>query len=191
MDNDSGFSFQEFVIPTRSTTLRGWHNDAWRAVHGKDAIRDGRDFQYHFERSAGKLVIRIGDCPIKKNAARYTLPQAECRFLVRVHAVKRFSGQRERPVSTEEMPDWITQRMSGFAIRPGITVSPLEWYPMTWGEGALATTLVTGMLSVTDAEQALEVMTKGIGRARGFGFGMVMLLPLNQSDASAGNFLVA
>ncbi|MBU2765672.1 type I-E CRISPR-associated protein Cas6/Cse3/CasE [Acidithiobacillus ferrivorans] len=191
MDNDSGFSFQEFVVPTRSTTLRGWHNAAWSAVHGKDEVHGGRDFQFHFEREAGKLVIRTWDAPDKKNAVRYVLPKEECRFMVRVHAVKRLSGKRERPVSAEEMPDWIAQRMSGFSIRQGITVSPLEWYPMDWGKGALATTLVTGEVSVTDAGLALTTMTNGIGRARGFGLGMVLLLPLNQTESVTGSLLVA
>ncbi len=191
MDDNSNFSFQEFVVPTRSATLRGWHNDAWRAVHGKAVADGGRDFQFHFDGDAGKLVIRMWNGSDKKGVVRYMLPKGECRFMVRVHAVKRLAGKRERPVSTEEMPAWIARRMGGFTIRQEITVSPLEWYSMDWGKGALATTLITGTVSVTNAEQALATMTKGIGRARGFGLGMLMLLPLNQAKTFTGSFFAA
>lgn len=176
MDNESDLYFQEFVVSTRSTTLRGWHHDAWRAVHKKENV-DGRDFQFHFDEKAGKLVIRVLNGPVQKPAVRYVLPKEECRFMVRVHAVKRLNGKREQPVPLEEIPTWIAQRMRGFSIQDGLKVSPLEWYPMDWGKGALATTLVTGKVFVTDAESALMTMNRGVGRARGFGLGMVMLLP--------------
>ncbi|WP_163056729.1 type I-E CRISPR-associated protein Cas6/Cse3/CasE [Acidithiobacillus ferrooxidans] len=187
MDNDTNLSFQEFVVSTRSTTLRGWHNEAWKAVHGKKNVEDGRDFQFHFDQDVGKLLIRMKKGTDKKHSICYVLPKGECRFMVRVHAVKRLCGKRERPVSAEEMPAWIAQRMNGFAIRQEITVSPLEWYPMDWGKGALATTLVTGQAVVTDADQALATMSGGIGRARGFGLGMVILLPLAPSDQITGS----
>lgn len=73
---------------------------------------------------------------------------------------------------------WMEAHMPGFSILE-MDLSNLEWFFMNRNDRRpkISAYLVRGLAKVTDIQAAQRVLEQGIGRAKGFGFGMLMIVP--------------
>lgn len=99
---------------------------------------------------------------------------------------KRIHGKRVPLVDPDELKAWLERKAltGGFHL---VDQKPLEIGPMSEshfqrkGEtGYHGGVQFKGVLEVTDSQIFGETFTSGIGSAKGFGFGMLLLAPINQ-----------
>ena len=89
-------------------------------------------------------------------------------------------------VTVEQQVGWLLERQSLLGIDlnseagPTFTVTKREVRRFRRGEGSvtLATATFEGALRVTDATLLREALVKGIGRAKGYGCGLMTLVPV-------------
>lgn len=113
----------------------------------------------------------------------YTLPSVPFDFNIRFQPrewIRLLDGSWERVVlhNYDDVADWMYKRFpengieilsldSMFRIRLRASTKKLN--------GLLHATEVKGLVKVTDPEKAMSFVTKGIGRARAFGFGLLLV----------------
>jgi CRISPR system Cascade subunit CasE len=101
--------------------------------------------------------------------------------------------QNERQKKADEvallaMTDWMKRReaAAGFEIED-LTVIARQWIRIPRGKGrpaTIATTDVTGTVKVKNALAFRETMRSGLGRAKAFGCGMMMIKPAPSASAA-------
>ncbi len=93
-------------------------------------------------------------------------------------------GRHEAIFKPDELKTWIDNKAkdSGFHIldEPPLEISPPFSHYMAKNddEGTIFGVEFKGALNVFDKDKFLKALRKGIGRARGFGFGMLVLQPI-------------
>lgn len=99
-------------------------------------------------------------------------------------------GSHYAIIKTDELKEWITRRgeQGGFAIynEPRFEISPPVFHRLYKEdkklqkeyEGGIVGVEFKGALEVTNTENFLKTVREGVGRARGFGFGMLVLKPI-------------
>jgi CRISPR system Cascade subunit CasE len=108
-----------------------------------------------------------------------------------VHAVRVVDGQRTKPlghVTLAQQEDWLTTRVHkhGFALTssatsiPDLIVHDRETLRFSRQGGTVTLTTATydGVLEITDAPALRTALVTGIGRAKGYGCGMLTLAPI-------------
>lgn len=103
---------------------------------------------------------------------------------------ERVVGTIQGHVTVEQQLEWLASRADahGFGLRldengsPAVVVSQRnrEAFKRGSDEVTLATAVYDGTLTVTDADRMRATLCQGIGRAKGFGCGLVTLAPVRQ-----------
>lgn len=166
---------REMMFRTPSTTLRDVHKDVWRVAHSPADRGDGnRSFLFR-RYPDGVVLVRGPNLPARHSVAAAPLIEGkEYSFDVLVHPVKRIDGGKrgERLIPVDGLAEWLASRMQGFAI--------LDWKAaassfVMEGDVKLQGYEITGRLRVTDVDTAKNTASRGVGRAKGFGFGLLVL----------------
>jgi len=95
------------------------------------------------------------------------------------------NGRRDPLRTREELEAWIVRKGEQGGFRPvleTLRIIPLgRWYFQRKNQRGLHSAVdYRGMLEVTDAERFRESFRKGVGPAKGFGFGLLLLAPLRE-----------
>ncbi|MCH5277632.1 MAG: type I-E CRISPR-associated protein Cas6/Cse3/CasE [Desulfovibrionaceae bacterium] len=183
-----------------------WHKAAWQCFPGMpDADRDfllRLDWQENGCQVyilSGPEPVRPGWCPapgwevkeiapgfLRHERYRFDLLANPTRKLVvrDTEGKRRKNGRRVPLLHEDEQRRWLEGkgRQHGFCLEDGVplTVEPARRHPfLRQGTSGLHVGVrFRGVLSVTDRELFAAAFRKGVGSAKGFGFGMLLLQPI-------------
>lgn len=179
-----------------------WHQLAWCAFPGRDG--QPRDFLTRLDRCeregrfrllilSAQVPSRPADWPAGADAWQTReiggsfLSHGRYRFQLRANPTKRENASRKRlPLrSVKEQVAWLMRKAAqgGFSVDAAtlrISPSKREWFRVEKrGQGGVHHAVeFEGVLCVTDAALFRDAFTKGIGSAKGFGFGLLALVPV-------------
>jgi hypothetical protein len=175
---------REMLIQTPSATARDLHRDVWRMAHCSTDIQDGRSFQFALV-SDGRVLIRGPHLPAPHSRPAASLTTGDrWRFLIDVRTISRF-GSQERVLPQTEVPAWLAAHLPGFTLEPeALRVSLPRRRAFEEGR-TLPYRTIAGVVRVTNAAQAEQVLRTGVGRSKAFGFGMLVLTECLEGEASA------
>ncbi len=185
-----------------------WHQAVWQAFPGRDGAT--RDFLTRLDRCREnfRLIIvssmepvRPSWCPAGSWGTKL-IPESyftRRRFMFQLCAnpTKKVAskpdgtltrnGRRVSLGKREELVEWICRKgeQGGFAIDLGTlrTFSRgREYFERKGNRGLHSAVEFEGVLSVTDAEKFHETFRQGIGSAKAFGFGLLVIAPGSQSN---------
>lgn len=171
---------REMLFRTPSTTLRDLHRDVWRIAHAPGDRGDGnRSFQFR-RFPDGSVLVRGRRLPERHSMEVVPLKAGRVyRFDLLVRAAVRrvdpLTGKmRERLVAEADLPEWLSGRMAGFSL---LDAPDVERVVFETGDGGARKPAyrVSGRVRVEDPRAATECWANGVGRAKGFGFGMLVL----------------
>lgn len=183
-----------------------WHQRVWQAFGGRDG--QDRDFLVRVDRKEenyrviilsqsppskpdwcptdcfGTKVIR--DTFFEKRTYRFSL-LANPTKKIRVDnpdGTRKKNGRRVPLVKREELVSWINRKADagGFEINPdSLRTIPRgrEYFHKPGASGTLTAVEFQGELDVNDSTQFRAAFAKGIGSAKGFGFGLLALAPVS------------
>lgn len=168
---------REMVFKTPSRTLRDLHRDVWRLAHAPaDRGNGNRSFLFR-PYPDGTVLVQGPHLPARHSASAAPLAVGETRaFDLLVRAVRRrddpLRRRFERPVEPEALGDWLSARLDGMAL--------LNWQAEHQAFAmddthTLAAYRLVGRLRIVDAMAASIAISRGIGRTKGFGFGLLIL----------------
>lgn len=161
----------EIGFMTLSSTADDIHKDVHRLMDEKH-----RHWLFHWDDIGdGRKVVTVRSPYLSGiNVVPSPLPKVGdmVEFDVRLHAVRR-GGRREFPLKAAEVNAWMQPRMKGFCligVRSVATCAIPKNKEFTFNGF-----MVHGSALVDDADAAFQTLTEGIGRSRGYGFGMLMI----------------
>lgn len=99
---------------------------------------------------------------------------------------KRQRGNRIAITKQEELQKWFERKADegGFRLYPGkpVEISPVisNYFTKKEHQGKHGGAQFRGMLEVVDKERFKETYKKGIGSAKGFGYGMLLIAPISK-----------
>lgn len=194
------------VSRLRIRDLYDWHQRAWECFPGRP--REKRDFLTRLEdrRDHLRLLILSPAPPVRpdwcppeawrgpKEIAESFLSHRRYRFQLCANPTKkvkafnpdgteRRNGRREPLRNRADLVRWIQRKgeAGGFTVDPD-TVQTLRLGKETFigknGRGVLNAVEFRGILTVTDPEKFRETFARGVGSAKGFGFGLLALAPM-------------
>lgn len=195
----------EAAARLRLRDLYDWHQMVWRAFPGRDGER--RDFLTRLERRERerrfRLLILSPRAPERpkewpagseawqsKEIGPRFLAHRRFRFQLRANPTKRDNATRKRlPLKTQdELYAWIERKgkQAGFVVEPAyLRVIPVgrEWFRIEkqGRSGFHHAVEFEGVFAVTDPEAFQTAFARGIGSAKGFGFGLLALVPIAES----------
>lgn len=89
----------------------------------------------------------------------------------------RFPKSRVPLIKEEEQRQWLSRKLAGAGMVEGVSVLPHA--PLYFRKGSRSGKLVTvtfeGVLKVTDAERLTDLLSAGIGPAKAFGCGLLLV----------------
>ncbi|MDD5089518.1 MAG: type I-E CRISPR-associated protein Cas6/Cse3/CasE [Candidatus Wallbacteria bacterium] len=179
-----------------------WHRRLWKAFPGRE--EDERDFLFRVDEKNGEFRVYLLS-PIKpaipdwgewetKAISSTFLQHKEYIFSLRANpTVKRVvrdsnglrkkNGRRAAITSPEELTAWIKQKAS----EAGCELNELELNPpleqrfyRKGSSGKHISIDFQGKLKVKDQKAFVNAYDKGIGPAKGFGFGLLLLKPISK-----------
>jgi len=179
-----------------------WHQLVWRAFPGRDG--EARDFLTRLdrrEREGRFRVLIVSPREPVKPADWPTGPEAwqsreigpaffahsRYRFQLRANPTRRENASRKRlPLRTvEEQKAWLMRKATqgGFIIDgDALQILPIgrEWFRIEkrGQQGVHHAVDFEGVLKVVDRTLFQEAFARGIGSAKGFGFGLLALAPV-------------
>lgn len=179
-----------------------WHQLVWQAFPGRDG--QPRDFLTRIDRRERerrfRLLVVSPEPPVRpagwsespdawqtREISEAFLSRGRYRFQLRANPTKRDSASRKRlPLRTpEEQLDWLRRKaaQSGFAVEEdSLRILPegREWFRVEkrGHAGVHHAVEFEGCLTVTDPALFKTAFGKGIGSAKGFGFGLLALVPV-------------
>ena len=160
--------FRLFVLgPTKPVCPQWCPDSAWASKEVSPGFLEHNSYQFDLLANPTKKVTKLGadGKPLKNSVRKVLTGQAE---------------QRE----------WLFRKAaaSGFTVSTshGISIDPAGRYSFSKNHGRQETGLhvgirYLGVLEVTDRNAFKEAFTRGIGSAKGFGFGMLLIQPINQT----------
>ena len=180
-----------------------WHQELWDAFPGEPD--KARDFLFRvdtiderfetFLLSPGKPLVPKWGLWQSKQVAPSFLDHSHYRFKLRANptrkrVVRNEHGERikngKRGVIGErgELIEWLQRKGvdGGFSIAPdSLTIDGPVWLSLRRGKDICRHSSVDfdGTLRVTDQELFRRTYAAGIGSAKGFGFGLLLLAPLD------------
>ena len=185
-----------------------WHQLVWQAFPGRDGQpRDfltrldkrERDQTFRLLMVSARPPVRPNDWPEPVEAWQTReitpafLAHRHYRFQLRANPTKRENVSRKRlPLRTpQEQTDWLKRKalQSGFAVdEDSLRIIPegREWFQVEKRKqtGFHHAVEFEGALVVTDPVAFQGAFAKGIGSAKGFGFGLLALVPLASQDGT-------
>ncbi|MFA6108504.1 MAG: type I-E CRISPR-associated protein Cas6/Cse3/CasE [Candidatus Latescibacterota bacterium] len=185
------------------TDAYAWHQSLWTAFPGRDGAK--RDFLSRVdERGRQQEALVLSPiAPTPRTWGRWETRQVVSGFLrhtryafaLRANPTikrvvrddsgeRRKNGRRTRICGADELRAWIERKAadSGFRVEEGYTVSdPVD--QICWRcrrKVVHARVDYQGVLTVTEPEAFQRAYCTGIGPAKAFGFGLLLLRPLRQ-----------
>jgi CRISPR system Cascade subunit CasE len=188
--------------------LYEWHNLSWTFFPDKKE-EDKRDFLTRLDVSEHefRFTILSEQKPCKPNSGiaacwkEREVPKSfyqKTQYLFKIFANptktlsrrdpkgnKKKNGSHYAITRREELRTWFLQKseQNGFRVlnEPELEISPPVFHNLYRknDEGVLVGVEFKGSLEVTDRSKFIKVAHEGIGRARGFGFGMLVLKPIS------------
>ncbi len=188
------------TVPT-TTALRSyltdgyaWHGAIWESFPGRpDAERDflfrvdlrARDFRVLLL-SAVKPLATPSLAWQTKEVAQSFLDHTSYRFRVKTNPTMRRSADKRRLALTDEtrLHEWLLRKAKdgGFEVNPaGLEIgAPLdETFVKEGRRGKHVAVDFAGVLRVIEHARFAQTFHSGIGSAKGFGFGLLMLQPIH------------
>lgn len=178
---------RQMVVSVPSGNLTDIHRDVWDFSAGKvDKTTGKRSFLYATmpweDRKKLFVVVRGENLPEDRSIPVDEIVDGrEYGFAVEFRAVRRtFDG--EQLVGDEDIESWLIEHMPGFEIKSvDFDATGPHLLKRRRKDILIPAWCARGVLRVTDKAQAMNVLRDGIGRMRGFGFGMVLLFGLTDS----------
>ena len=157
-----GESFQLLIISPREPTRPAWcPADCW---HGPKSIPETyfSRTRYHFQLCANptkKVAVQNPDGTFKKHSRRVPL------------------------ITREDLVAWIARKgdQGGFAVADdSLRTIPRgrEYFERSGQRGLHSAVEFQGVLTVTDPRQFHDAFLRGIGPAKAFGFGLLVIAPI-------------
>jgi CRISPR system Cascade subunit CasE len=179
-----------------------WHQLIWKAFPGRDG--QARDFLTRLDKRERdqkfRLLIVSARPPVRpsiwceeleawqtREITTSFLAHRHYRFQLRANPTKRENVSRKRlPLRTaQEQGDWLKRKaqLNGFAVNEDllrIIPEGREWFRVEkrGQAGVHHAVEFEGVLGVTDPVAFQGAFAKGIGSAKGFGFGLLALVPV-------------
>ncbi len=171
-----------------------WHQKLWEAFPGRDG--ETRDFLFRVDNAGPDFrVFMLSEAAPKppvwglwepKQIADSFLEHSDYRFQLRANPTMRRSsdGRRLGIYAENRLDEWINRKaeQNGFDIVADTLVigAPVdEFFGKKGRRGKHVAVDFFGALSVSDRESFSHAFNHGIGSAKAFGFGLLMLEPLN------------
>lgn len=193
------------ALRLRLTDSYSWHRAAWQVFPGRDG--QPRDFLTRLDPKGDVLELLIlspvtperpawcaSDRWESKAVAESFLAHKVYRFSLRANPTRKVAVIREDGTKSkngrrlaihkeEDLLNWLVRKgeQAGFHVEPQtLRNSPAKPYPFTRAghRGAHAGVDFSGVLEVTDPVLFAKAFQSGIGSAKAFGFGLLMLSPL-------------
>lgn len=109
-------------------------------------------------------------------------------FEIILNPVKRDSKSSSLiPISRDDLPEWFSSKAPslGFEIVKGtltVKVNSVQRFKKDNAEVIHSSATFVGQLKVIDRPLFIKSFKEGIGRAKGFGFGLLQLMPIRQNN---------
>lgn len=189
------------ALRARLTDAYTWHQQLWTTFPGRDG--EPRDFLTRVdqrERSLQALVlspappqpVRWGSWETRAVAETF-LAHERYVFALRANptvkrvvrdegGARRKNGRRTRICGHQDLVYWLERKASeaGFTVEPGVSIgAPVD--QISWrcrSKVVHARVEFEGILRVTDRDRFRRAYCSGIGPAKAFGFGLLLLKPL-------------
>ncbi|MDO5581637.1 MAG: type I-E CRISPR-associated protein Cas6/Cse3/CasE [Planctomycetia bacterium] len=177
-----------------------WHQELWQAFPNRPD--DSRDFLFRLDRRERFLTVWIlsteepvqldwGEWKTKPVNSTF-LKHHRYQFVLRANPTvmrvvrledgsRRKNGQRTAIYDADELKNWLIQKgnLSGFTVEQAVCDPPVKEYFYKDKKRCVQSRVdYTGTLSVVDYEKFQNAWLKGIGPARAFGFGLLLLSPI-------------
>lgn len=164
------------------------HKALWKAFPGRE--KDNRDFLFRMDKKDdGYFVIMLSEnkpeTTVDLDLLRIVEPhfmfktEKLYRFSLRVNPVKRLSEQRVRVplVGEENLNSWLSKKLTGSArLLDTVPVSRTNLNFFKGGNwGKITTVDFEGVIQCEDQQNLLKLIRSGIGPAKAFGCGLLML----------------
>lgn len=183
-----------------------WHQRVWQAFGGRDGKT--RDFLVRVDRKEEnyRVIILSQSLPTKpdwcptdcfgtkiirddffdKKTYRFSLlanPTKKIR-VDNADGTRKKNGRRVPLTKREDLVSWIERKAStgGFTLNPdSLRTIPRgrEYFRKAGASGTLTAVEFQGELTIKDPAQFRKAFVKGIGPAKGFGFGLLALAPIS------------
>ena len=189
----------------RLSDCYAWHKAIWQCF--PDRPDAGRDFLFRLDEVPTGVLVHIlsphepqrpGFCAAEHWQTKAVPP----RFLEHEHyrfdvvcnpgrKVKAFTSdgqskknsRREAIIKPDEQRAWLIRQaeQNGFAVLPDPRLDPSSSHHFQKNQqsGTHISVRFSGVLRVTQRDDFYQVFHKGLGSARGFGFGMLLLCPVH------------
>jgi CRISPR system Cascade subunit CasE len=184
-----------------------WHQALWLAFPGRDD--EARDFLTRVDRKEREFIAyllsvlkpacppwcppeywelaEIGKGFLSYNYYRFDLIANPTRSVAKIGAngERTKNGRREALLKTDKQIEWLKRKaeQGGFLVidEPPLEIGkPLRLaFEHNQGAGSHFSVNFKGILKVTNHSLFIETFRRGIGSAKGFGFGMLMLQPVS------------
>lgn len=187
------FVHKQVAARNRLRDSYAWHRSLWDVFPGrKDEKRDFL-FRLDDQRSQFQMLLLSSERPVIPDWGRWetkTVPPAflnhdRYRFQIKANPTMRRSSDRRRIgiYSEPGLHEWIARKAlnEGFSIEQDTLAisAPLEEVFVRNGRrGKHVSVDFQGVLQVKDRAAFFKAFQKGIGSAKAFGFGLLMLQPL-------------
>ena len=184
------------AVTMRMSDSYAWHQALWKAFPRRDdEARDflfriddvGRDFQVMLLSASEPELPVWGHWELKRVAPSF-LDYQTYAFQLRANPTMRRSKDRRRLAIYQEqrLVDWLQRKAGnhGFEVSGDSLVvgAPMDESFIRGNQrGKHVSVDFHGMLKVTNRSLFQETFQKGIGSAKAFGFGMLMLQPVSSS----------
>lgn len=199
-------SYEDAVRLLRIRDTYDWHQRVWQAFGGRDST--ARDFLVRVDRKeeAYRVLILSRSAPSKpdwcptdcfgtKIIPEHYFAHGRYRFSLLANPTKKLrvdnpdgsrkkNGRRVPLTSREDLIAWLERKAAsgGFAVDTGtlrIVPRGREYFHKSDAHGLHAAVEFQGNLTVSDLALFRAAVTAGIGTAKAFGFGLLVLAPLN------------
>lgn len=186
--------------------LYDWHQLVWKAFPGRDG--QPRDFLTRLDRRESEQRFRLlivstapparphvwPDGPTAWDTRELTPTFVSCpryRFQLRANPTKRDNATRKRLAlrTAQEQSAWLQRKasQSGFVVdEDSLRIIPegREWFHIdSRNQGGFHHSVeFEGVLAVIDRQAFQSALSKGIGSAKGFGFGLLAVVPLSRPE---------
>jgi hypothetical protein len=167
--------FESIVRVPLAETAYSYHQQVWALV--RKSKEDVRNFIFRVRTGRNSALIKIRSKePLLPDAKAVDLPVQGGAYVFTVLLNIEPSDVPRRWIDESSVIAWLKPRLEAGGIKQGtshVTFKP--GIPMGKGKWQFRQIEVIGKAMIIDAEKAAVLMEKGIGKARGFGFGLIEL----------------
>ncbi len=164
------------------------HQDVWRLYGGEKGNDKKRDYLYSFRKSSHGMLVVVRTST-DNNASdlfkEHLVPKTYAfstgqhfRFSIRTNAIMRSDNKTYAVPMNDEAKPWFERKalQHGFScVVDDAWSRPMSFYGSGRRKITLNNTVLNGTLCVEDESAFQSSLILGIGRQKGFGFGMLQL----------------